>query len=236
MRFRLLRRRLPRMAVRSAMPWPLRWAGVAIVLGFCAAIALWAFEFGKSIAGIDSGARQELAELRAEVARLREERDKAQSVVNTSGSLLTAEKAAQDRLAAQIRQLEADNRALRDDLGFFERLIPSSGGEALAIRGLQAEPLGDPQAGGAQMKWQVLVIQPVKNAPEFNGRLELSFSGLRDGKPWSLELPGGGQALQFRQYRRIEGVIDLPPQVVVKNVSAKVVEGNSTRAVQNLRL
>ena len=35
MRFKLLRRRLtisaPRMAVRSAMPWPLRWAGVAIV-------------------------------------------------------------------------------------------------------------------------------------------------------------------------------------------------------------
>ena len=54
MRFRLLRRRLtisaPRMAVRSAMPWPLRWAVVAIVLGFCAAIGLWAFEFGKGIA------------------------------------------------------------------------------------------------------------------------------------------------------------------------------------------
>ena len=47
MRFRLLRRRLtisaPRMAVRSAMPWPLRWVVVAIVLGFCAALGLWAF-------------------------------------------------------------------------------------------------------------------------------------------------------------------------------------------------
>ena len=38
MRFRLLRRRLtisaPRMAVRSALPWPFRWAVLAIVLGF----------------------------------------------------------------------------------------------------------------------------------------------------------------------------------------------------------
>src|SRR6187551_2472456 len=99
MRFRLLRRRLtisaPRMAVRSAMPWPLRWAVVAIVLGFCGAIGLWAFEFGKSIAGLDSGAKEELVLLRSEVAKLRDDRDKAQSVLNTSSSLITAEKSAQ---------------------------------------------------------------------------------------------------------------------------------------------
>ena len=29
----------PRMAVRSALPWPFRWAMLAIVAGFCAAIA-----------------------------------------------------------------------------------------------------------------------------------------------------------------------------------------------------
>ena len=59
MRFRLLRRRLtisaPRMAVRSALPWPFRWALLALVFGFCAAISLWAFEFGKVIADIDGG-------------------------------------------------------------------------------------------------------------------------------------------------------------------------------------
>ena len=145
MRFRLLRRRLtisaPRMAVRSAMPWPLRWVVVAIVLGFCAAIGLWAFEFGKDIAGLDKDAKEELVKLRDEAKRLREERDKAQSVANTSGSLLTAERAAQEKLATQIRQLEADNRSLRDDLGFFEKLIPSPGAESIAIRGVQAELL-----------------------------------------------------------------------------------------------
>jgi len=66
MRLKLLRRRLtisaPRMAVRSAMPWPLRWVLMAVVLGFCAAIALWAFELGKDLAGIDDGARDELVQ------------------------------------------------------------------------------------------------------------------------------------------------------------------------------
>ncbi len=234
MRFRLLRRRLtisaPRMAVRSALPWPIRWIGAAIVLGFCAAIALWAFEFGKEIAGLEKNAKEELAVLRVENQRLREERDAAQQVANTSESVLTAEKSAQERLTAQMRQLEADNRTLRDDLGFFERLIPSSG-EGMAIRGLQAELMSD-----AQMRWQVLVIQPVRNAPEFNGRLELTLSGHQNGKPWTMQLPGGAMALQFRQYRRVEGLVDLPPQAVVQSVSARVMEGNNTRATQAVRL
>jgi len=235
MRWKLLRRRLtisaPRVAVRSALPWPLRWAGAAIVLGFCGAISLWAFELGKSLAGLDGPLKEEVAQLRAENAQLRAERDKARSILNTSGSLMTAERSAQERLAAQIRQLEAENRALRDDLGFFEKLIPTSGTEAVAIRGLQAEVLP-----GGQLKWQVLVIQPSRNAPEFRGRLEMTVAGMLDGKPWSMDLPGGNQNLQFRQYRRLEGMVDLPEQAVVKNVSAKVVEGQATRAVHSIKL
>ncbi len=235
MRFKLLRRRLtisaPRMAVRSALPWPLRWAVAAIVLGFCGAIALWAFEFGKSIAGLDTGAKEELLRLRADADKLRQERDKAQSVVNTSASLITAEKAAKETLAAQVKSLEAENRQLRDDLGFFERLIPAKGDQGVAIRGLQAEVVA-----GTQLKWQVLLIHPVKNASEFQGKLEVKLSGTLEGKPWMMDATGGPQPLQFKQYRRVEGMVDLPPQAVVKNVSAKLVEGTTTRAVQSVEL
>ena len=131
MKFRLFRRRLtissPRMAIRSALPWPVRWAMGAVMLGFSAAIALWTFELGVSIAGLDRDAKLELTKLREEVAALRAERDKSQSVANISGSLLTAEKAAQEKMISQIKQLEADNRLLRDDLGFFEKLLPAGG-------------------------------------------------------------------------------------------------------------
>jgi hypothetical protein len=235
MRWKLLRRRLtisaPRMAVRSALPWPLRWAFVAIVLGFCGAISLWAFELGKNLAGLDSNAKEELQQLRSEVVRLRTDRDKAQSVLNTSGTLITAERSTQERLASQVRMLETENRALRDDLGFFEKLMPASGTEVVAIRGLQAEVIA-----GTQLKWQLLVIQPVKNAPEFRGKLQLSLAGTLGGKPWTMDLPGGSQDLSFRQYRRLEGVVDLPQQAVVKNVSAKVLEGTAIRAVHSMKL
>ena len=234
MRFKLLRRRLtisaPRMSVRSHRPW-IRWAGMAIMTGFYAEIALWTFVLGKTFAGVETGAREELVRLRVDRERLLSERDKAQSVLNTSASMITTETSTKERLAAQIKVLEAENRALKDDLGFFQKLIPATGAEGVAIRALQAEVLA-----GTQLKWQVMVLQPVKNAPEFRGKLVMSMSGTLDGKPWMVDLPGGAQALQFRQYRRVEGLIDLPPQAVVKNVSARVVEGSATRAVQSIKL
>ena len=223
------------MAVRSALPWPVRWIGAAVVLGFSAAISLWAFEFGKDIAGLERNVREEVAVLRLENQRLREERDKVQSVVNTSESLRVADRVAQEKLVAQLRQLETDNRALREDLGFFENLLPASEQDTLSIRGLQAERLPD-DGRGSHMRWQVLVMQPTKNAPEFNGRLELTFSGTLGGKPWTLALPEGPTALRFKQYLRLDGVVDLPAGAVVKNVSAKVSDSRSTRAVHNLKL
>ena len=235
MRLRLLRRRLtisaPRVAIRSALPWPLRWLALAVVFGFCAAVALWAFEFGNSLAGLDSVSRDELLQLRAEVARLRDDGNEQQTVAHTAESLLMAERAAKESLMAQVRQLEADNRTLREDLGFFEKLIPASGTEGLAIRGLHAEVLG-----GMQLRWQVLVIQAARNAPDFNGKLELVLTGTHDGAPWTQTQPPQGQPLQVKQYRRIEGVLDLPPNAVVKAVTARVLAGTTVRATQTMVL
>lgn len=242
MRLRLLLRRLtvsaPRMAVRSALPWPLRWVVLAIVFGFCAAIGLWAFEFGKNIAGLDKGTKEELIQartklddLRADLLTLKGERDKAQSVANTVDTLMTSEKVTQEKLLAQNKLLETENQRLRDDLGFFEKLIPATGVQGIAIRSLQAE-----LQNGHQVKWQVLVIQALKNPPEFSGRLELSFTGVLNGKPWGASLPGGPQVFTLKQYGRMEGIFELPPQVVIKGVTAKVLDGTVTKAVQFIKL
>lgn len=154
LKFRLFRRRLtissPRMAIRSSLPWPLRWIAGALMLGFSAAIALWAFEFGKSIAGLDTNAKQELSLLRQEVASLRSDRDKAQSIVNTSGSLLTAEKALQEKMMGQIRQLESDNRSCATTSGFSRSCCPRGRRSGLAAQPAGRGVVGDPaQMAGA---------------------------------------------------------------------------------------
>ena len=242
MRLKLLRRRLtisaPRMSVRSAMPWPFRWAIVAIVLGFCAAIGLWAFEFGKDIAGLEKGSKEEvqrlrteLTEVRAELVQVKQERDKAQSIANTADTLVTAEKASHESLLAQFKQVETENRSLHDDLGFFEKLIPTAGVDGLAIRSLQADLLSS-----NKLKWQVMVIQSGKNPLEFNGRLEVSFSGLLNGKPWTASLAGDAHAIKVKQYGRMDGEFEVPPQVVVKGMSAKVMDGTVVKATQSIKL
>jgi hypothetical protein len=223
MRFKLLRRRMsisaPRMIVRSHLAWPLRWAVVALALGFSAALALWAFEFGKNIAGLDRNASDELHQLRVEVAQLRDEREKAISIANTAESLLRTERTVQDKLAQQLKVAEADNMALKSDLGFFERLLPAGTSTGLIIRGLQA----DLQAPG-QVRFQLLVMQAGKTLPEFNGRYEITLTGTLDGKPWVYAPPAGPQPLQLKQYLRVEGLLEPPAQAVVKAVSVRVTD------------
>ena len=236
MRWKLLRRRLsisaPRVMVRSHLPWPLRWAFAAVMLGFSAAIALWAFEFGREIAGLDRGAKEELAKLRAEITRLSGENEQAKSLSNTADSLVRTERATQERLAQQVRQLEADSQRLRQDLGFFERLLPAAQGEGLQVRGLMAEP-GD----AGRLRYQMLVMQNGRNTTEFTGRYELLLTGQFEGKPWTLALPGGAKPISLKQYARVEGLVEHPPGAVIRSVQAKVIDGKgSVLATQTVKL
>jgi len=207
------------MIVRSHLPWPLRWAVVALTLGFSGALALWAFEFGKDIAGLDHGASEELGRLRVEVAQLREESEKALSIANTADSLLKAERVAQEKLTQQLKQIEAENMALKNDLGFFERLLPAGEAVGVTIRGLQAESVTE-----GQLRYQLLVMQPGKAVSELNGRYELTLSGTLDGRAWTQAQAGGAKPLQLRQYLRLEGIVEYPADALVKAVSVKVTD------------
>lgn len=216
--------------MRSHLPWPLRWAVLAVVLGFSAALALWAFEFGKDIAGLDRDAHRELEQLRLEVATLRAAQERALSVANTADSLVKAEKAAQERLAQQVRRLESENQSLQADLGFFEGLLPVEG-QGLQLRGLQA----DHRVPG-QLRYQLLLMQAGRPAADFEGRFDLLLTGQSEGRPWTHTRPGP-KPLQFRQYARLEGIVDVPPDVVVKAVQARVYDQQGVlRAQQTTKL
>ena len=207
------------MIVRSHLPWPLRWALVGLSLGFSAALALWAFEFGKEIAGLDRPTTAELLKLREEVVVLREERDKAQSIANTAESLLKAGTVTQERLAQELRQAEADSLELKADLGFFQRLLPAATAPGLTVRALQAE-LKSP----GKTRYQLLVMQNGNVSADFVGRYEIVLAGTLDGRPWTSTPSGGGKPLQLRQYARVEGVIDHPVQAVVKTVQVRITD------------
>ena len=221
---KLLRRRwsvsAPRVTVRSRMPWPLRWLLLALMMGCSAALALWAFEFGKEITGLDHDARTELVSLREEISRLREEHDRAVSVANTADSLLKAAQATQESLAARVKSLEAENLAMTRDLGFFEKLMPSrDDGKPLAVRGLQARI-----DGSGRLRYLALLMQAVGRSGEIKGRYDLTVTGTQEGRPWVQTVTKASQSFEMKQYQRLEGVVDLPPGVVVKQLEIKVLD------------
>ena len=235
MRWKLLRRRLsiaaPRVIVRRHLPWPLRWAAAALTLGFSAAIALWAFELGKDIAGLDQQDKSELVRLRAEFAGLREARDKARSFALTADSLLKAERAAQDKLIQQLHKLELEHMALTADLGFFERLLPASQAEGVEIRAAQLD-VYEP----GRLRYQVLVMQSGKSPPEFKGRFDLALQGVLDGRPWSMTVKLPDAALLLRQYARLDGQVDVPKAAVVKTLQVKIIDSSgAVRATHTAR-
>jgi len=146
--------------------------------------------------------------------------------------LLRTERAAQERLAQQIKVVEAENLALKRDLGFFERLLPGGAGDGVSIRGLQAEI----RAPG-QLRFQLLVLQAGKTLPEFHGRYEITLMGTLDGKPWTFQPPGGPKPLQMKQYLRVEGMIDHPAQAVVKTVQVRVMDvSGGVKATQTAKV
>ena len=237
MRWKHLRRRFtgygPRVSIRRRTPWPLRWAVIALLLGFSAALAVWAFEFSRHYVGLDQGertSRADVAKLRDELASLRVDRDKAQSIADTADSLLKAERTTQERLAEQLKQTEAELQALKADLGFYERLLPAPG-EGIAIRGFQVEV-----AAPGRLQYLILVTQSGKLRPEFAGRYDLTVTGTLDGKPWSQASVGGAKPLSVKQSARLEGAIEVPVNLVVKLVQVRVLDsGGMVRSTQQAR-
>lgn len=226
MRWKLLRRRLsvnaPRVTVRSRLPWPLRWVAFGVVLGISGALSLWAFEFGKEIAGFDRHTKAELTAARAELARLRSEHERATSIANAADSLLKTERVAQESLAARVKALEAENLALTRDLRFFEKMMPSGGAnKVISLRGLQATP-----EGKGKLRYQTLLMLAAGRSGGFNGRYEVNLSGTLEGKTWSHNSAEPTFTVNTKQYQRLEGVIDHPANAMVKQLEIRVLDSS----------
>ncbi len=228
----------PRMTIKSHLPWPLRAVFLAIVLGLGGAIAMWAYDAGRNFTGFgDKGPSvEQYAALRAELEKVAKERDEYQATVDAAESQLNIEKSLQTQLSTQIKSLEVQNNKLKEDLAFFESVLPSDAGkQGVTIRRLYAEMV-DP----AHLRYRVLLMQGGKNAGDFNGNYQLVVNVVQNGKNAMITFPKPDAAanfrLSFKHYQRVEGVLDIPAGAVVKSVQIKVLERGTLRAQQSENL
>lgn len=233
-----LRRRpasAPRMTIKSRMPWPLKGVAVALLLGLATAIAVWAYQMGRDFSGFDpAAARQQLAALAQQVQSLQTERDRLRSSADATESTISIERSAQQQLAAQIKVLEAENAKLKEDLAFFESMLPTGTGlQDVAIQRLEGE-----MESPTRLRYRLLVRQGVRDR-SFSGNLQLAVTLLQDGATKVLLFPADGAdadkyKLEFKYYQRLEGVLNVPGGAVIKTIQARVLEKGKLRAQQSI--
>lgn len=238
MKPRLWRRRAsfaaPRVTIRAPLPWTIRLLLVAAAICLAGAAAMWAYQLGRGMAAraastATAGATPVAPATPAALAT----RPAAEG-----GAEVAMLRAAQSELLSQVRRLETENARLKEDLEFFESVLPAtSKSQGVAIQRLEAE-----MAAPGQLRYRMLVIRGGKARQGFSGNLQLILTGVRDGRDAMINLPGkaSGDADRFRvefdHYQRIEGVVALPEGMTVRNVQARVFEKGQFLAQQSVNM
>ena len=232
----------PRMTVQTHIAWYWRWLGMLVFLSLSLALAAWMYDAGRRFAGFDrSELENELTNLRESMARLESEAARLRSIANASDSRLKIEQTAQTQLAGQVKALEDENNRLKEDLAFFENLVPSEHrGDKVSIHRFTVER--DVLPG--EYRYRLLVLQGGRLDREFHGSLQLVVEMQRDGKDATILIPdlpeaaGSAFKLNFKYFRRIEGTFRVPAAAKVRTVQARIMENgsNEARASQNVNL
>ena len=214
--------------------------GLVAALSCSLALAAWIYDAGRRFAGYDrSEAEQELSQLRASVGKLSEETVSLRASVNASESKLQIERAAQTQLGRQVKTLEDENARLKEDLAFFENLMPSEHRDnTLLINRFRADPGGLP----GEYRYRLLLLQGGRRDKPFQGNLQLLVTLQQDGKDAIITLPEEREApaykISFKYFQRIEGTFRVAPGARVKMVQVRIFESGSAqvRATQSFNL
>jgi outer membrane murein-binding lipoprotein Lpp len=220
------------MTIKSDLSWPLKLAYAVFLLGLAGAVALCAYDFGRRFAGFAPGmTTEQMATIREQFQKLSAERDQYSTTVNAADSQINIERAAQKQLSAQVKTLEAENTRLKEDLAFFESLLPADTGPGgVAIRRLKAEINGP-----NQIRYRLLVMQKGKGERDFVGNLQFVVTVVQNGKSAMMIFPESTSSdpnkykLGFKHYQRVEGVLTLPEGALIKSVQARVLEKGQIR-------
>ena len=218
----------PRIAVRAAIPWYWRWLGLVALALVILVLARATYDFGKQFAGFDqSEADREVQQLSASNSKLQQEIGEIRGQLAQGERQLQMERATYADLVKQMKALTGDNAGLKEDLAFFQTLMPSGGREGgVAINRFLVQ--NDALPG--EYHYRLLLTQTGQRNKDFQGTLQFVVNLQQDSKKVVMTLPSEsdkeskGFKLNFRFYQRIEGTFRVAPGAVVKSMQVRVFE------------
>jgi hypothetical protein len=219
------------MAVRTHIPWYLRWGMFLPFLLVAALFAWWAYGYGLELAGFHRGqTEQELTRLNDQLAKLMVENAQLTDKVAKYESEIQIEQASNKATAEQLKNMTDENARLQEDLVFFQNLTSASGkaGE-MGIHRLTLER--DKMPGEYNLR--MLLVQSGQRAKIFTGSYQLVATVVENGQSTTHVFPqdesGNAQfKLSFRYYRRVEQSIQLPPDAQLESVQVRIFEQGAT--------
>jgi hypothetical protein len=197
--------------------------------------------------GMHSGDREALVALRSQVESLQADLVGAQTDLAALRSQAEVQAGTQRVLQDKNAELQQELGRTRNQLAFYEQLIPPGPAGAVAVRAF------DIQADGEFLRYRVLLTRnAAPQAEPFKGRMRFVANGRSQGKAVKIELsppvaPAAGEttasdpgadplALVFDQFQRSTGVLQRVPDLAIQSVRLEILEGDTVRASQDADL
>lgn len=197
----------------------------------------------------------ETDKIRADAKQAISERDRQTALAARLDNQLQMDRAAQEQMQSQLKALENENARLKEDLSFFESLLPTpANAKDVVIRSFRLQALsGSDRESGREanrkagpeaqaLRYRLLVQQSGRPERDFVGAVSLTVNLQQGGRPWVLHLPdatipdAGPPPLSFRHYQRVEGTFELPEGAVVRSVLVKIQSNGEVRAQQTFTM
>ncbi len=229
----------PRLAIRAHVAWYWRALLAVAVISLSLAAAAWFYDAGRKMAGYHAAEPgEELQSLRNYVMELDTELTKLRGLVGSGESSLQMERATMRKLTSQLRLLESENAALREDLAFYEGLLPGAPqatADGVRIDRLRIEPAG--AEGDYRYRLLVVVGGDPRRGGGFKGALALRAMVVQDGKKATIEIPSqAAGGLEVKRFHRVEGGFAIPAGARLLSVEASLLQDGKVRATQSAML
>jgi hypothetical protein len=219
----------PRVSVRAHVPWYWRWLGMLVIGVLVAGLGLATYDFGMEFAGFRQGeAEREVAGLNEQLKRRDAELAEIRSKAAAAERQLQIERATYGDLSRQMKALSDENAALREDLAFFQTLMPAGTKEAPAVSINRVRV--QPEALPGEYRYRLLLVQTGQRVKEFQGNVQFVLNVEQNERRTVVTLPPESNRdakeyqVNFKFFQRLEGTFKVAPGAVVKSMQVRVFE------------
>lgn len=164
----------------------------------------------------------------------------AQAKADLLSGQLAVEKSTRTGLEATLQKTQDDLARARDQLAFYDQLLPVGPKGTISVRAFEV------RLQGTTLRYRVLLMRNTSGDAPFSGQMRFMATGVLRGKPVQIRLEPaqaeaahasagksaaeGEFALKFDEFARSQGLLALPDGFVPETVTLSILEGKTLRA------